>query len=349
VFQIQRPVEEVNKAVMKVLIVGAGGMGQAWARNIASNDRCSLVGWVDSWPDAARAATEKLGFEGVVWGQDLERVAAETLPDFVVNVTSPEAHCEITLRSLAIGLPILGEKPMAVNIQEARSMVEASARAGKLCMISQSRRYDPGLISLRQGISKNLGRLGSLDVDFYIGAHFGGFRDEMESPLLLDMAIHTFDEARFLSGADPISVIADEYNPVWSWYKGSASASAVFEMSNGLRFNYRGSWCAEGLSTSWDGDWRAVGEFGSALWKDNGDVTLALAESSDAFIRPTKRSTVEQNPVDRGIAGSLNEFLNALEFGSTPQCEASDNIKSLAMVLAAKEASRTGSRTTVEW
>src|SRR5205814_1591110 len=78
-----------------------------------------------------------------------------------------------------------------------------------------------------------------------------GFRDQMTSPLLLDMAIHTFDAARYLSQADPVSVYCEEFNPAWSWYQGNASASAIFELSGGLQYTYRGSRCAEGVPTSW--------------------------------------------------------------------------------------------------
>ena len=41
----------------------------------------------------------------------------------------------------------------------------------------------------------------------------------MESPLLLDMAIHTFDQARFITGADALSVYCHEFNPAGSWYR----------------------------------------------------------------------------------------------------------------------------------
>ena len=48
-----------------------------------------------------------------------------------------------------------------------------------------------------------------------------------------------------------------------------------------------------------------------------------------------------------GIAGSLQDFLNALQTGETPMGECHDNIKSLAMVFAAIESSATGRRVPV--
>ncbi|HEY0868105.1 MAG TPA: Gfo/Idh/MocA family oxidoreductase, partial [Fimbriimonas sp.] len=267
---------------MRAILVGAGGMGQAWARNLKDHD-VTIAAWVDLRPEAVREAAEKHEVTPDYVGSDLREAIQKANADFVVDVTIPEAHCEVTVTALGEGLPVIGEKPMASSMAEARRMIEASERAGKLYMVSQSRRYDQGLRGFKKLIQEQLGGLGILNADFYIGAHFGGFRDEMPSPLVLDMAIHTFDEARYLSDADPLYVYAEEFNPGWSWYKGDACASAIFEMSNGLRFTYRGSWCAEGLHTSWDGDWRAVGPNGSAIWEKNGKPYASIVSDRGGF------------------------------------------------------------------
>ena len=60
--------------------------------------------------------------------------------------------------------------------------------------------------------------------EFFKAPHFGGFREEMAHPLLVDMAIHAFDAARYLLGADPVSVYCEAFNPAWSWYAGDAAA-----------------------------------------------------------------------------------------------------------------------------
>jgi predicted dehydrogenase len=191
-----------------------------------------------------------------------------------------------------------------------------------------------------------------LNSDFYIGAHFGGFRDEMAHVLVLDMAIHTFDAARYLSGADPVSVYCEEFNPSWSWYKGDACATALFEMTGGLRYTYRGAWCAEGRHTSWEAEWRAVGPNGTATWNgtDTPAVTDVLTDDPAGFHRKTERREAIIAPdAPRGIAGSLRDFLQALDDPShTPMGECHDNIKSLAMVFAAIEsAKRAGASTSL--
>ncbi len=338
---------------LRALLVGAGGMGRAWGRNLRDAPDVEVVGWVDLRPQAAARAAAEQGLGDIHVGADLAAALAATRPDFVVDVTVPEAHRDVTVAALGAGLPVLGEKPMAATLEQAHEMVAASERAGQLYMVSQSRRYNRGLAALRALIAEDLGSpLGILNSDFYLGPHFGGFRDDMASPLLLDMAIHTLDAARYLSGADPVAVYCEEFNPPWSWYAGNACATAIFELTGGLRYTYRGSWCSEGRPTSWEAEWRAVGPRGSATW-DGHDTPVAevvTERESDAFEAPVEQQEGDLLPAEgfgEGIAGSLRDFLHALRTGATPMGECHDNIKSLAMVFAAIASARTGRRVPV--
>ena len=338
-------------AALKALLVGAGGMGQNWGRNLKAHPDVEIVGWVDVKPGAAASAADMLELSAAHTGEDLGRALAEVRPDFVVDVTIPEAHHGVTRQALVAGVPVLGEKPMASSMAEAREMVAASEKSGKLYMVSQSRRYDASLHALRQLVVEQTGPLGILNTDFYIGAHFGGFRDEMASVLLLDMAIHTFDAARYVSEADPVSVYCEEFNPQWSWYRGASSATALFEMTGGLRYTYRGSWSSEGRDTSWEADWRCVGPRGTAVWDGSGasPPSAGVVRGTEGFIRESDAvEGVVRHDAPGGIAGSLQEFLSALQTGGSPMGECHDNIKSLAMVFAAIESSATGRRVTVE-
>ena len=332
----------------KALLVGAGGMGRAWGNNLKEHPDVEVAAWVDIRPGAASEAADGLQLSGLHTGDDLGKALAEVKPDFVVDVTIPEAHRDVTLQALRAGVPVLGEKPMADSMERAREMVAASEKAGKLYMVSQSRRYDARIHAYRTLIQEQVGALGILNSDFYIGAHFGGFRDEMASVLLLDMAIHTLDQARYLSQSDPVSVYCEEFNPGWSWYKGAASATALFEMTGGLRYTYRGSWCSEGKNTSWESDWRAVGPCGTAVWDGSGPPSADVVTKTGAFFSETEPRSMEVPAnIPGGIAGSLRDFLNALQTGATPMGECHDNIKSLAMVFAAIESSVVGQRVLV--
>jgi predicted dehydrogenase len=331
--------------LLKALLIGAGSMGQAWAKNLRDCPDVQTVGWMDIRAGAAAEAIEKLQLTDIKPYDDLNKALAESGADFVVDVTIPEAHRDVTIAALSAGLPVLGEKPMAHSMAAAKEMLAASERTGKLYMVSQSRRYDRHAIAFRDAIREHVGEPGILTSDFYLGPHFGGFREKMPSPLLLDMAIHTFDSARQISGCDPIAVYCREFNPAWSWFEGATSATAIFEMTGGLQYTYNGSWVAQGLNTSWQSAWRAFGPRGAARWDGDHDPVASCVTGTTGFIPTTEETQLNSDPsIPSGIAGSLREFLDALGTGRTPQGECHDNIKSLAMVFAAIESARTGQR-----
>ncbi|HSZ41936.1 MAG TPA: Gfo/Idh/MocA family oxidoreductase [Trebonia sp.] len=327
---------------LRALLVGAGGMGKAWARALTASPEAVLAGWVDLFRERAVSAGTELGLRDVMFDDDLASALGRVNPDFVVDVAVPEAHAEVTLACLERQIPVLGEKPMAATMDEARTLVAASERTGTLFAVSQNRRYNKGLAALRALVGTELGGAGQVSAEFYKGPHFGGFRDEMDSPLLVDMAIHTFDAARYLAGADPVSVFCTEHNPSWSWYRGAASAVAEFEFTNGVRFTYQGSWCAQGLDTSWDSSWRVLGPKGSVTWDGYDSLVAEMAEAGRREVAPP--------PIPaEGIDGSLADFIRALRGGEPPMSECHDNIRSLAMVMAALESSRAQRRVRVDW
>ncbi len=337
----------------RAVLVGCGGITRTWMRALGDMADVQMVGFVDLIEDAARTRATEAGCPDAVIGTDLSVVLQETAPDVVLNCTIPEAHYEVTLAALAQGCHVLSEKPLADSMAHAREMVVAAHEAGRLFAVMQNRRYDPRIRRLATYLaSGDLGRLTTLNCDFYIGAHFGGFRDHMEHVLLLDMAIHTFDQARLISGADPVSVYCKEWNPAGSWYDQDASAVAVFEMSDGLVYTYRGSWCAEGLNTTWECDWRAIGERGTVCW-DGADAYRAEAVQATASFR-SELEEVALPVVDAGgkvggHAGCIREFFDCVRDGGIPETVAGDNVKSLAMVFAAIESAKMGREVPVRW
>jgi predicted dehydrogenase len=326
--------------MLRVALVGAGVMGRAWIDAITSAEDVELAAVVDLDLTLAEQAAAASGRPGVTVARDLAAASSAGL-DAVINVTVPGAHHAVNSQALSLGLPVLCEKPITPTVAEALSVAAAAESTGLLVMASQSRRYGPEIAGFRERLI-GLGGVGTLTTEFFLGPHFGGFREEMPHVLLVDMAIHAFDAARYLLDDDPVAVYCHESNPPWSWYRGAASATAVFEMRSGAAYTYTGSWVSVGFRTSWNGRWRASGRLGTAIWDGDsaavveGDDELgALPEASEAAIPP-------------GITGALAEFHRALRTGETPSGEIHSNILSLAMVEAAVRSSTTGSRVTID-
>lgn len=323
----------ITAGPLRVVLVGAGSMGRAWLTTIVAAPDVELVGVADIDPGVARSAAEAAGRPDLPIGADAVALAAATGAHAVVNATIPEAHHPVATAALFSGLAVLGEKPVAATVAQALSLAAAAEVTGELFMVSQSRRWNPHLFALRS-MTEDLGAIGTLTTEFSRAPRFGGFREEMAHPLLVDMAIHPFDSARFLLGAEPVSAYCEAYNPPWSWYAGDASATAVFEMEGGIRYVYTGSWCSPGAETSWNGVWRVSGEKGTARWDGDDEPVL------DADVQTAARSPSPYS----GIAGSLQVFVEALRTGVPPMGEVHENVLSLAMVEAAVRSADSGQR-----
>lgn len=317
-----------------------------WLGALKSVPDVALVGLVDLSVAQARARAAEFGLSHLPTGSDLKGMLQATAPDAVFDCTVPEAHYEVTLGALAAGCHVLGEKPISDDPDKAREMVAAAGRAGRVYAVIQNRRFDRNIRRLKRLLqTPDLGRVTEVHTDFYIGAHFGGFRDEMRHVLLKDMAIHTFDAARFLTDTDPVRVSCHEWNPAGSWYAHGASAAATFELTGGVVFTYRGSWAAEGFRTSWESEWRIVGERGSVRWDGGVGLKGEVVTGEGGFLSeycPLELPPEEPAEMLEGHAGVIQNFVHALQTGDVPETVGTDNLKSLAMVFGAVESAETG-------
>ena len=335
---------------LRAVLVGCGSMSNVWFQ-AAAQQGVQIVGVVDINLGAAQAQAKKYELHDAVTSTDLPDVLARTKPDILFDVVVPVARHGVVAAGLTAGCHVLSEKPMADTMDEARDLVARAAAAQRIHAVIQNRRYDPQIRRIRRFIdSGEIGEVTSIHTDFFIGAHFGGFRDAMRHVLLLDMAIHTFDAARYLAGEAVTAVYAKEWQPKSSWYQHGSSASAIFELGNGGVFTYQGSWCAEGVNTSWESGWRIVGTRGSLLWDGAADIRAQRPINREGLIWPVEDLTVPpHDAADRvgAHAGVMADFLSAVRGGPAPETVGYENIKSLAMVFGAIRSAEAGQRVTI--
>ncbi len=341
--------------ILRAVLCGCGAMAKGWLKAIAADRELQstirIVGLIDVNPEAARALAAEFEIEGAVIGSDLDAVLIETAPDILFDIVVPAARRDVVATALRHGCHVLSEKPMAASLEGARELIELARNAGRIHAIVQNRRFISGIRRIRRFIESGaIGDLTGIHCDFFIGAHFGGFREEMEHVLLLDMAIHTFDAARFIADKTPLAVYCHEENPRGSWYAHGAAATAIFELSDDVTFTYRGSWCAEGANTSWESEWRIIGTKGTLLWDGAEALSANRVAGSEGFFRPLAAVEIPE-PADpretHGHASVIADFVAAVRSGTKPETAGDDNINSLAMVFAAIESARTRQRVTI--
>ena len=341
--------------MLTAVMAGCGAMSDGWLKALRDvpylSEKVRLVGLVDLDPAVASMRAQKHALSDVAVGSDLKSMLAQLKPDLLFDLVVPPARFDVVDAALAAGCHVLSEKPMANTLEEARALVDLAAKSGKMHAVIQNRRFLPGIRRVKALIENGtLGELTGVHVDFFIGAHFGGFRDEMEHVLLLDMAIHTFDAARYLIGRKPLSVYCRETNPKGSWYRHGAAADALFDFEDGVAMTYRGSWCAEGANTSWESTWRIIGTKGTLLWDGNDGFEVHVVAGEEGFFRPLEPLEVPPlpEPLIEGHGGVIADFVRSVLSGESPLTAGSDNIQSLAMVFAAIESAKAGEKRRID-
>jgi predicted dehydrogenase len=342
--------------MVQAVLVGCGAMSGVWLDSARRIDGLTIAGLVDIDAERAASRAAEFGLSNAAIGTDLLPMLERTQPDAVFDVVVPSARREVALTAFESNCHLLTEKPMADTMAHAREIVTAARLAGRVHAVVQNRRYNPAVRRIRRLIESGaIGDVTSVHCDFFIAPHFGGFREAMDHVLLVDMAIHTFDAARYFAGATPLAVYCHEWDPPGSWYHQGACAAAIFELSGGIVFTYRGSWCANGERTSWDSDWRIVGTRGSILWDGHDTVSAAVATERG---EPGQRVLRAMDPVEvppaspddhvGGHFGVMQDFIAAMQGGPPPETDGADNTKSLAMVFGAIKSAETRRRVEIE-
>jgi predicted dehydrogenase len=323
-------------ARLRIAVWGAGFFARKWLEAIRAAGDCEIVGLASRSAERTAALVKEFGLSGAATYARWEDAATPNAADAAV-ITLPQAlHPDATLRALEVGLHVLVEKPLALDLGSARRVYEAGrARARQVVMVDQNFRWRPQAQALRTAIRD--GRVGRVaHVMFECRQQIrrttvGGWREQMAEPFLLDYAIHHFDLMRYLLGDEPRRVIGRSFRPPWSWFEGNPSAAAIVEMRGGAVIDYGGTMVSMGLETPQEGLVTVIGEKG----------TLHLdGKSQLQWIAGGEAQALPLEPIPGGELGyALNEFLTAIRKARQPEVSLAEHIRSLALTLAVVESS----------
>jgi len=176
--------------VLKVAVVGVGYMGSIYARILAELPRAELVAVSDCDEERAAALGSELGVS--TYGGSDPRPMLQAHPEIeAVVVATPEpSHYEPSMAVIEAGRHLCVEKPLAMSVREARSLVHAAKEAGVSMMVCHVLRFDPRFTLMREAIvrgdigevihlyarrnnpSSRLHRLGNrVSVAYFLGVH----------------------------------------------------------------------------------------------------------------------------------------------------------------------------------
>jgi UDP-N-acetyl-2-amino-2-deoxyglucuronate dehydrogenase len=344
--------------IFRVGIAGCGAISRNHLEAFRALDNVQIVGVCDVDPDRAHATAQAWGVpHSVTTVDELLRLDLD-----IISVCTPHpTHEEVVLKAAAAGVNVLCEKPIATKWESAERMVAACEEAGVQLGVLFQRRFWPASQKIRAAIDDGtLGRaiMAQCSVmlhrapEYYNRDAWRGTWDSDGGGVLMSQAVHQIDLLQWYLGD-----VAEVYGKVNTYRHGDYievedSATAVITFTSGAMATLEAS---TAVSPNLGIQLRITGETGASAslteFPEGSDGRLDLwAVGEKIVVEPVHPEGVEPN-VDLSIINGqlipfhklqVQDFVRALETNTEPAITGEDALKSLRILLAIYESSRTG-------
>lgn len=232
-----------ERMTLQVGVVGVGGMGRRHVENLVAVDGAAAVAIFDT--DRKRLA-EVAATYGVATSEDAAALIENSDVEAVIVASPDETHADLTLRCIELGKPVLCEKPLAVELDDAERVVATEAAGGeRLVQVGFMRYYDPGHVAVKQVVDS--GRIGR--PLYFRGWHRNPPAEGMTTEvIMIRSAIHDLFSARWFLDAEisEVDAVGIPHDPSTADVMGlqvmslrmSSGAVAVIEVNADSGFGY---------------------------------------------------------------------------------------------------------------
>lgn len=305
--------------VLRTAVIGVGYLGRFHAQKYAQAADCRLVAVVD----ASEAARTRVGAEtGVRPVANYHELLGEV--DAVSVVTPTPAHYQIALDFLRSGAHVLVEKPITETVGQARALIDAARKAGRVLQVGHLERFNPAVLAAEP----------FLRTPRFIECHrLAPYRERgTDVNVVLDLMIHDIDIVQAIVGS-PIASLEAVGAPVFSDEIDIANARIRFE--NGCVANTTASRVS--LKT----------ERKLRLFEDDAYLSIDLQQRILTVIR--KRAggpaegqlpvTIEEQNFEQGDAlrAEIESFLECARHGKEPVVSGEDGLRALETAIRITE------------
>lgn len=357
--------EKINVKMMKIAIVGFGGMGDNHRKYIIKrlNDsdypvKLDIAGVYDIDEERKRYA-ESLGLHNYASAEEL---LADRGVDIVLIATPNDLHLPYVKAAAAAGKHIIVEKPAGMDLAEVKEMYAVTAKAGVVFSPHQNRRWDDDFLSAAAvAKSGEIGRVYRVESRVMGSNGIPGAWRRVAAKgggMMLDWGVHLVDQALSFRGGEKVKSIYCNYS-----YEAGEEVDDGFdlslEFSGGLMYRI----VVDTNSFVELPRWMVYGEDGTAAvteWRNmrvEGEVVrvtrrvderLQGVNAGNGFTKTMARrlsDTVERRPITVKC-GDKNafyaNFMNAITKGVPTIVTEEEEIRLFRVMEAAKRSALTG-------
>lgn len=340
-----------SSSLRYAIIGGAAGIAPSHIRALQQLPGAQIVGLSDINAEGGAARAAELGCAFFV---DHRAMLAELKPDVAVICAPHPFHPPLALDAFAAGAHVLVEKPIAVSVGEADTMIEAADRAGRLLVVSFQQRFRPAVEHIRGLI--DAGELGTLvrvlcvepwyrPAAYYRSASWRGTWQGEGGGVLMNQAPHTLDLLCALVGLP---------HKVWGWTRTIAhaievedTAQAMLEYSNGAPGYLSINTVEHGLKQRIEiiGDRAALEWVGDQLTIHRFKESLSDFRANSTSMYAAPEIVSEQITLPPGDGGGhlavYRDLQDAIATGRTPRTDGSSALMALELANAITLSSHT--------
>lgn len=141
---------------IRLAIIGCGAVTNVLYVPVLEKitDKCEVVAVVDKDIKCANKTASTLGAKIIT--DDYELILDKNKIDAAIVALPHFLHAPVTINLLKTGINVLCEKPMALNIEEARKMTEIQKATGKILAVGLFRRFYPSTQMIKEIIKRNI-------------------------------------------------------------------------------------------------------------------------------------------------------------------------------------------------
>lgn len=251
-----------------------------------------------------------------------------------------EAVQYITTKSHIKG--ILCQKPLAMNMQEAKEIVRLCEKAGIKLGVNSNMRYDQSIRALKTVLEKGyLGKPVLATIDMRAIPHWQTFLEQYEQIEILNMGIHHVDAFRYLFG-DPEKITAvTRHDPRTAFSHIDGISQYTFQYADELMATSLDdvwAWQGEGVEKDIYIKWRVEGMDGMAQgyigWCCDEPTPSTMEFTCKQFPGQWIRPEWDLLWFPDAFRGTMAQLLCAVENGTEPEIGGRDNLRSMACIEA---------------
>jgi predicted dehydrogenase len=222
---------------LRVGILGYGYWGPNLVRNLYKVSDCQVVAIADN--DQRRLDAAVVAHPGLETSSDAQELLYRKDIDAIVVATPPSTHYLLASIALESGKHVLVEKPLSLNIDEAKSLIDMAKRHKLTLMVDHTFVYSGAVRMIRDIISS--GELGDVWYVDAVRINLGLFQRDVN--VIQDLGPHDFSILNYLIESDPKTVSAVGIAPV-EYGSGTPISLAYLtvRLANGVLAQFHLSW-----------------------------------------------------------------------------------------------------------